>query len=827
MLNKKRLDSQQNLSALRSLAEERLKLKQKSITDLCSSPEEMLQMFFELEVHQIELEVQRDELLQSRMQLEESLERYSKLYDFAPLGYLTLAGDSKILEANLTAAKMLGIDRSLLQGTALTAFIIAEDLPVVNAMIDDVFNNRTRGYCEVILLGDATDRSQNKNASSPYTVGLDAVLSEDAEECRVIVSDISARKKTEQLLLESVERHHSLFDNMLNGIAYCHMIFEEGRPVDFMYEQVNSCFEKLTGLKQVEGKKVSELIPGIHTINPKFLEAYGRVATTGKAERFEIFLEPLKMWLDISAYSVKKDHFVAVFDNITERKLAENRLKKLSVAVEQSPADVIITDPLGNIEYVNPIFSVHTGYSAEEVKGQNLRIIKSGLMPPSVYEELWKTILKGYIWCGELQNKKKNGDLYWERAVISGILNKEGVITSFVAVKVDVTEQKKILGQLIVAKEKAEESDRLKSAFLANMSHEIRTPMNGIIGFAELLKEPLLSTEEESGYIDMIQESGQRMLSLINDLIDISRIEAGETLPQISETPVNKILHDIHAFFKPEAEQNGLYLTYAKGLSDNESIIETDCLKLHQILTNLCKNALKFTSKGGIDFGYTRKENMLEFYVTDSGIGIPVDMEEKVFDRFSQVDNSLTRNHEGAGLGLSISKAYVQMMGGTIRVESVEVSGSKFIFTLPYNPPAAHIIEMPALVEEESLLSVPSVTLLIAEDDKVSAMLLIKSLKRENMTILTAGNGQQAVELVRSHPEINLVLMDIRMPVMNGFDATKQIKLFRPDLFIIVQTAFTSKEDSLKAREAGCDGFITKPVNKTELLELIHSLLHE
>jgi len=392
----------------------------------------------------------------------------------------------------------------------------------------------------------------------------------------------------------------------------------------------------------------------------------------------------------------------------------------------------------------------------------------------------------------------------------------------------DITEQKKMLAELIAAKEHAEESDRLKSAFLANISHEIRTPMNGIIGFSELLKEPHLTGEEQAEYVDLIQQSGRRMLNLINDLIDISRIEAGETKLQITPTPVNKVLRDLHAFFMPAISQKKLQLRSTPGLPDAESIIETDNGKLAQILTNLLQNALKFTVTGSIDFGYTRQGTTLEFYVIDTGIGIPDKMQEKIFDRFRQVDNTLTRNHEGSGLGLSITKAYVEMLGGKLSVRSAEGAGSIFTFTLPYNPVKTSDLSSPV---QPSLLN-PKLSglgtqpcILIVDDDAVSRVLLVKTLQRENMTVLTAVNGQEAIDQVRHHPEISLVLLDLQLPLLNGYEAATAIKQHRPELPVIAQSAFTSKEDKQKARQAGCNTYITKPINKTELLNLITELL--
>ena len=621
--------------------------------------------------------------------------------------------------------------------------------------------------------------------------------------------------------------HRNLSSYMQHGYAYYRMITDEDNHVDFVYEEVNESYAKLTGLRDVIGKRMTEVRPGLAKSSPMFIEKYARVAETGIPDKFEIFIDTENHWYDVSLFSPQKGYVLSMFDDISARKLAENQLRKLSVAVEQSPAIVVMTDPLGNIEYVNPMFTEVTGYSADEARGQNPRILKSGLMPQSVYEELWRTILSGDVWHGELQNKKKNGELYWDQAVISAIRNKENVITNFVAVKVDISEQKKMFAELIAAKQKAEESDRLKSAFLANISHEIRTPMNGILGFAQLLKSPHLAGEEQAEYIDLIMQSGERMLNLINNLINISRIEAGETMLHVIETPVNELLSDLYAFFKPEIEKKGLRLNCKTGLPDVESIVETDSGKLIQILTNLIQNALKFTSKGEIDFGYNRIGGALEFYVIDTGVGIAPDMKEKIFDRFHQVDNTITRTQEGSGLGLSISKAYVELLGGTIRVESREGWGSEFYFTLPYNPEHPRVILGAVKEPSHPIPQLSALCILIAEDDVISSLLLKKNLTAANINILFAINGEEAVAMVRQHPEINIVLMDIKMPLMNGYEATRLIKELYPNLPVIIQTAFTSKEEEEKAHKAGCDGYITKPINKSELFELIKALLHQ
>ena len=832
MPHKKQKSSQPYISSeLRALAEDRLKLKRTGNKDISYSKDEMLKLIHELSVYQIELEMQTEELMQSRGilerskgELESSVSRFAELYEFAPTGYLTFALDSTILEVNITATKMFGVERALLKGNRFITFVSVEDRAVISKMIEDVFSSPEHQYCEVTLLSEENQPSDLPYSYSGHTLRIDALLSHDGTECRAILVDITEGKKAAEAALKlSKDQHRSLFDHMLNGIAYCKMIYSEGRPVDFIYEQVNSRFEKMTGMKNVEGKRFSEVISGVRDESPELLEIYGRVASSGTSERVEFYLRQMKIWFEVSAYSLQAGHFVAIFDNITDRKNAEISMKKLGVAVEQNPAIIIITDPHGTIEFVNAALTEITGYTFEEVIGKNPRIFQSGLTPKALYDDLWLTILSGNVWRAEIQNKKKNGELYWESEVISAVLNHDGEIINFVGIKQDITERKKLEKELIAAREKIEDGEHLKAAFMANISHEMRSPVNGILGFSDLLKAPDLSREELAEYNDLIHKSGEQILHLINDLVDFSRIEAGDTMLQISETSINLVINDIAAFFRPEIDRKGLHLSFAAALPDTESIIETDSSKLRQILTNLVQNALKFTTSGSIEFGYALKNTMLEFYISDSGIGIPDDMQEKIFDRFRQVDNKLTRRYKGSGLGLSISKAYVEMLGGTIRVKSEEDKGSTFLFTLPYNPPSSLNTELSELISHPSALFP---TILVAEDDDVSSYLIKKILKYEHLNILYAQNGQQAVYLVENHPEINMVLMDIKMPILNGYEATKLIKQKRPDLPVIAQSAFTSKEDRQKAMKAGCDAFISKPISKSELLEKMRELIH-
>ncbi|MFQ6610019.1 MAG: PAS domain S-box protein, partial [Fidelibacterota bacterium] len=768
---------------------------------------------------------------------------------------------------------------------------------------------------------------------------------------------------------------------------------ENGKAIDYIFMEINDAFEELTGLKRkkIIGKKVTEALPGIENDPADWIGKYGEVALAGKELRFEQYAEPLDRWYSVTAFCPKEGYFATVFEDITERIQSEKELNRLSTAVKQSPASIVITDTAGNIEFVNQKFSEVTGYTYEESMGQNPGILKSGEQSQKFYKELWNTISSGKNWRGEFHNKKKNGELYWEDALISPVIDKEGKIINYIALKEDITEQKKneqiqkiihnisnaavtsdsvegfimlvknqlgtiidtnnfyvalyndeddsfsipfvqdkknttrtvppgktythyvfntketllatqtimaklehsgkvepygpkskiwlgvpliskekVLGVIAVqsyedekafdesdmkvlefisqqislslerkkaeedlkkALEKAQESDRLKSAFLANMSHEIRTPMNGILGFTDLLKAPNLTGDEKDECIQIIEKSGNRMLNTINDIVDISKIEAGMIEVEKSEVSVNNILEGLYNFFVREAGEKGLELKYNPSLSDTESRIVTDQHKLEGILTNLIKNAVKFTEKGSITFGCTLKdtenEKCLEFYVTDTGIGIPADIIDAIFNRFEQADMGIARAFEGSGLGLAISKSYVEMLGGSIWVESEEGKGSTFSFTIPYSGKTVKKNGTEQKKEAQSVTSLDHLSVIIAEDDEISQLFFKTIFKNMFKKITYTTTGKETIDECRRNPDTDIILMDIQMPEMSGYDAAREIRKFNKDVIIISQTAYGFSIDRKKALEAGCDDYIAKPIKKKEMLEIINRQIEE
>jgi signal transduction histidine kinase/CheY-like chemotaxis protein len=382
--------------------------------------------------------------------------------------------------------------------------------------------------------------------------------------------------------------------------------------------------------------------------------------------------------------------------------------------------------------------------------------------------------------------------------------------------------------ELVQAKEHAEQSDKLKSAFLANMSHEIRTPMNGILGFAELLKEPKLTGDEQQEFIGIIEKSGARMLNIINDLIDIAKVEAGQLNILISETDINEQLSYIYNLFKPEVEIKGMKLSYKIGLEAKNSLIRTDQEKIYAILINLVKNAIKYSNKGSIEFGYILKSDSepgeLEFFVKDTGIGISKDKQEVIFNRFVQADIDDRQALQGAGLGLSITKAYVEILGGKIWVDSEEGKGSVFYFSIPYIPGTKQEDKNDEIGSKNTLdETVKDLKILVAEDEDTSYKLINLYLNKMCSAIIHAKTGLQAIEACKNNPDIDLILMDIKMPEMNGYDATEQIRQFNKEVVIIAQTAYGLSGDREKAIEAGCNEYISKPISRAFLYEIINS----
>lgn len=396
------------------------------------------------------------------------------------------------------------------------------------------------------------------------------------------------------------------------------------------------------------------------------------------------------------------------------------------------------------------------------------------------------------------------------------IYNENGEMVGIVGSARDITHQKKTEIELIAAKERAQEADRLKSSFLANMSHEVRTPMNSILGFISLMQESSPTPEEQKEYFSIVKQGGERLMNTINDIIDLSRIDSGQMLMNLGEINISELNNIVHSVFLPDAKAKNLNLTFA-GIEPNEDIVlKTDRSKLYTILSKLIKNAIKYTQRGEVRFGCRYDSETICYFVEDTGIGIAKNRHQDIFDRFVQVDGSINRDYEGSGLGLSLCKAYVEMMGGTIWVESEEGKGSTFYFRLPLDSNLS--VSNQEEPSDASGFVKKFFQILIVEDDPGSFEYLNLILSREGHQITHTYTGFEAIELCRQKNSFDLILMDVKLPGIDGYETTRRIRDFNQSLPIIAVSAFAFSEDHERAIMAGCNDYVTKPVNKDLLL---------
>jgi PAS domain S-box-containing protein len=423
---------------------------------------------------------------------------------------------------------------------------------------------------------------------------------------------------------------------------------------------------------------------------------------------------------------------------------------------------------------------------------------------------------------------KPNGEIRWIWSRIYPVCDNQGKVVRYAGIASDITQQKEIEKELIAAREHAVESDRLKSAFLANISHEIRTPMNGIIGFSELLDNSGLIPEKRKMYVDIIKSSGMQLVRIIDDIIDISKIEANQLALNIGSCALDKLLAELHVMYQKQLQQRNVVnfrIRAACELDSKSTSILVDEARLRQILINLINNSIKFTEVGEVAFGCELAKNEIQFFVSDTGMGIPKELHSVIFKRFRQGSETLSRKFGGTGLGLAISEGLVHLLGGRIWFESEPGRGTVFYFTIPYKPTLNDLSIGYNPEIQVSQGKWVNQQILVAEDDMTNFLYLQNILEPTGAHLLHAKNGEEAVQICRENDNIAVVLMDIRMPILNGYEATRQIRAFRKALPVIAQTAYAMPEDQIKAIQAGCNAYISKPINRHQLLDLIEKNL--
>ncbi|MBN2520882.1 MAG: PAS domain S-box protein [Bacteroidales bacterium] len=600
-------------------------------------------------------------------------------------------------------------------------------------------------------------------------------------------------------------------------------------------KKVNREFEKLFNFnsREVIGKNIDTLITkGQYTEEAKTMtESIIRGEKVNQESiRFSKEGKPIPVSIIGSPILTEQDNrlIFVIYRNISELLKVEKELmvseELFRLIFENSPLTIIQYNEQGIITACNKNEALLLGIDENNIIGFNLCNTQDTIVNELVYDSLKG---KNGHFEGKLKYNKNKANSFI-KIDTAPINSKTGEILGGIAMVENITKRKEAEIKLKIAKERAEEADRLKTSFLANMSHEIRTPMNAIIGFSDLLADPEITQEEKEEFITIVKNNGKHLLNIIDDIIDIAKIEAGQLNICLTQCPINDLLYELYTSFSRQIKlrkklQVELLLTTGK--FQNITIL-SDPFRLRQIFTNLLNNALKFTEKGTITFGFTIEMNKIQFFVKDTGIGIGKDKLNEIFDMFRQEDTSNTRKYGGTGLGLTISKNLVELLGGNMWVESEKGEGSAFYFSLPYQKISSSKPVQSVQNQDTINYNWENKVILIVEDDPVNYKFLEKVLRKTKAKVLWAENGKPAIEICKSNQPVDLILMDIEMPEVNGHEATKQIKMLNKNIPIIAQTAFAMSPERDKSLKAGCDDFISKPIKIPQLINKIHKYLN-
>lgn len=651
---------------------------------------------------------------------------------------------------------------------------------------------------------------------------------------QAIVRDITEQIKAKEELIkqkERAEQNEAKSRGLLSAMPDMMFVFDREGIIRDYHAHTN---EQLYAPSELFlNKSVDEILPP--PIAQLTHEKTAQVLQTGIIQEYEYELEIQgeRHIFESRMVLLNPDQTLAIVRDVTQNKKAESELKRreaiLHSVIRNLPFDFWARD-------LNEVCFLQNERSHKDWKS----LIGNKPEEQGIPEEtlkLWKKnnqrAYKGETINEEVEYTNKFGEKSYFQNIIAPIKEDERII-GIMGLNIDISQRKEYENALIKAKEKAEESDQLKSAFLANMSHEIRTPMNGILGFTQLLRSRDLSREEQLQFLEIIHQKSNHLLDIINDIIDISKIEANQLQLNPTVFSVNGLLMELHKEVQLELEESdeqNINLVVEEKYLRGDIQIHSDKFRIRQVLHNLLNNAIKFTEKGSIEMGFRKEDSSILFFVKDEGIGIPEEKKDTIFNRFRQAEEFTTRKYGGTGLGLSISKSLVELMGGKIWVESTPGKGSAFFFTIPYEQ--LEFINKPGQKDENSVDITPqnytwnSETFLIVEDDPASLNLLKTVLTKTGANILTAETGQQALEQFRQNSHLlPVVLMDIQLPDINGLEITRKIKQIDPKSLVIAQTAYAMNGDQSKSLEAGCDDYIPKPIDFADLLKKISQLLN-
>ena len=819
-------------------------LSDEANSDRFLSPMESKKALHELRVHRIELEMQNEVLRDAQEALEESRDRYVDLYDFAPVGYLTLTDKGMIEEINLTASTLLGVERKKLQQHLFASLVIA--------------NDRTRWMTQFLNVLEKGDKSDvevaiKRHDGTVFQAALDckrASLGDGEMAIRIALTDVTERKQAEVELRSTKGRLETIL------AAIPDLLFEVGLD-GRIYDYHSPRSDLLAVPANVFlGKCFSEVLPPdvVETCISAIGEASDKGWSVGK--QYALALPQGKRWFELSVAlksgtEDQAQRFILLARDITERKQAEDELREseaLFRAVSESAHDAIVTADSGSmiIKWNNGAERIF-GYTADEVIGRPLTI----LMPERFRDLHLKGIAR--VSAGgesrvmgkpvELLGMRKDGSVFPLELSLARWQVPQG--NFFTGVLRDITERKKVERQLEdyhtsleakiqerthdleQARDSADDANRAKSAFLANMSHEIRTPMNGIIGMANILRREGV-TSKQAQRLDTIDASAQHLLSVINDVLDISKIEAGKFTLEEAPVVISSLMANVNSVLSERVKAKGLHL-----LIETEHLphnLVGDPTRLQQALLNYATNAVKFTEQGTVTLRALKQEETADsvtvrFEVTDTGIGIEPEVMSRLFSAFEQADNSMNRKYGGTGLGLAITRRLAELMGGEAGAESAPGVGSTFWFTVKLTKSgeaAAAPIATTVDAEAEIRRRYAGQRILVVDDEPINREVTVIQLEAVDLVADTAEDGAEAIALARRN-SYAAIFMDMQMPKLNGVEATREIRQLPGYRHtpIIAMTANAFAEDKAKCLEAGMNDFLIKPFDPDQLFVIL------
>jgi PAS domain S-box-containing protein len=786
--------------------------------------------------------------------IEDSEEKYQMLAeDHADL-ITKVDKEGNLLNVSSSYCEQLGIPEKELLGTKYLALIHPDDLELTLKAQESLLHGLHTSYIEI--------RIKIKTGWRWVAWSTRAILDKagNIKEIVGIGHDITKQKESELAMIESEELFRRVFEESPLGMAIS--------GSDFHFTKTNLAFQKMLGYSNEE----LFLLSFKEITHPDYL-------SSDLSEVQKLYTNEIKIYQTEKRYIRKDNRIVwgaatiaAIFDknkkflyylvmieDITKRKYAEialiNREKQLNLIADNIPAFIAHIDADLNCLYLNQNYANWLKKTKEEVLGRKITDILTSNYFKDFNMQI-QDVLKGDYIQHEFIDTVNGKDHFYNVYLVPQF-EEEKVIAFFTLIH-DITplknaEQTLLLKQievqqkneeyhslyenlresvekiqtinheLLIAKEKAEESDRLKMVFLSNISHEIRTPMNAIMGFSELLEKSDITVEKQEKFTQIIRRRSTDLLTIINDILDISKIEAGQFTIFENSGNLNEMFNELYQYYDARSKMNDkqeVIFLLKFGINNKKQFINADFGRLKQIIMNLVDNAIKFTEKGSIELGcYLKNENQIEFYVKDTGIGIPESKHNIIFERFRQVEESHKRKFGGTGLGLPICKGIVELMGGKIWFESEIDKGSTFYFSIPFKPVFKSVQEDEMPVEQ--IYDWSNKCILVVEDDRLSASYFSEIFIKTKVKYLFAENGNQAISIFNSNSNIDLVLMDIRLPDIDGFEITKKFKSLRPEVKIIAQTAYAGEDDRMKCLDAGCDDYISKPVNRDRLFQII------